>query len=411
MSTNNDEEPKTSITPLLKRLWHESAATAPDATEIAAAISLIFTNSLSEVQMGALLTCLHFTERDRRADVLTKCAQSMRDFSTPMDLDGLVELIAERGRKDGDYHGGLCDIVGTGGDSHNTFNISTTSSILASALLLIGKHGNRASTSRSGSADLLSCTQPKAPQISAVSPSTIHEVYSKSNYAFLFAPIFHPGARHAASIRKQLGWRTIFNLLGPLANPLHPLIESRMLGVARKEIGPDFAEALRQSGCAKGMVICGDEELDELSCAGPSHCWQLKQNPETKNVDIEYFTVSPADFGLPTHALSEVSPGQSPEANAEILMRILRGEVPEDDPILHFVYINTAALFVVSGICDADTSDMGHGDDGKVITERGPGGGRWKEGVRRAKWAVKSGEAYRQWQNFVEVTNKAAPSS
>jgi anthranilate phosphoribosyltransferase len=181
-----------------------------------------------------------------------------------------------------------------------------------------------------------------------------------------------------------------------------------MLGVARKEIGPDFAEALRQSGCTKGMVICGDEELDEISCAGPSHCWQLKQNSSTQKVDIEYFTVSPSDFGLPVHALSEVSPGQSPEANAEILMRILRGEVPADDPILHFVYINTAALFVVSGICEADTSDMGHGDDGKVITERGPGGGRWKEGVRRAKWAVESGEAYRQWQNFVEVTNKVA---
>lgn len=273
---------------------------------------------------------------------------------------------------------------------------------------MIGKHGNRASTSRSGSADLLACVQPKAPQIAAVTPSTILEIYESSNYAFLFAPVFHPGARHAASIRKQLGWRTIFNLLGPLANPLHPLIESRMLGVARKEIGPEFAESLRQSGSKKGMVICGDEELDEISCAGPTHCWRLVENPETKEVDINYFTVSPSDFGLPAHSLSEVSPGQSPEVNAEILMRILKGEVPEDDPILHFVYINTAALFVVSGICDADTSDMGHGDDGNVIKERGPGGGRWKEGVRRAKWAISSGEAYRQWENFVEVTNRVA---
>ena len=298
--------------------------------------------------------------------------------------------------------------MGTGGDSHNTFNISTTSSLLAASLLMIGKHGNRASTSRSGSADLLACVQPKAPQIAAVTPSTILEIYESSNYAFLFAPVFHPGARHAASIRKQLGWRTIFNLLGPLANPLHPLIESRMLGVARKEIGPEFAESLRQSGSKKGMVICGDEELDEISCAGPTHCWRLVENPETKEVDINYFTVSPSDFGLPAHSLSEVSPGQSPEVNAEILMRILKGEVPEDDPILHFVYINTAALFVVSGICDADTSDMGHGDDGNVIKERGPGGGRWKEGVRRAKWAISSGEAYRQWENFVEVTNRVA---
>lgn len=267
---------------------------------------------------------------------------------------------------------------------------------------MIAKHGNKASTSRSGSADLLTCAPPKPPVITAVNPDTIYDIYSKTNYAFLFAPIFHPGARHAASIRRQLGWRTIFNLLGPLANPLHELVEARVLGVARKEIGPDFAESLRQSGCKKGMVICGDEELDELSCAGPTHCWRLVEN-SAGQVDINYFTVTPADFGLPTHPLSDVSPGQSPERNAEILMDILKGNVPADDPILHFVYINTAALFVVSGLCDADTSD-----DGEVIKEVGPGGGRWKEGVRRAKWAISSGEAYKQWENFVRVTNEVS---
>ncbi|KAF2794883.1 hypothetical protein K505DRAFT_303117 [Melanomma pulvis-pyrius CBS 109.77] len=403
-----DELPKISITPLLKRLWHESAATKPNAVEIAAAISHIFTNSLSEVQTGALLTCLHFTERDRQADVLSKCAEAMRNFATTINTEGIERVLAERGRKEGGYNGGLCDIVGTGGDSHNTFNISTTSSILASSLLMIGKHGNRASTSRSGSADLLSCAPPKPPQITAVTPSTLEEIYSSTNYAFLFAPIFHPGARHAASIRKQLGWRTIFNLLGPLANPLHSLIEARVIGVARREIGPDFAESLRQSGVKKAMIICGDEELDELSCAGITHCWRLVENPTTGEVEINYFTLSPSDFGLPSHPLTDVSPGQSPEQNAEILMRILTGEVAPDDPILQFVYINTAALFVVSGICDADTSAMGPGDDGNVITEIGPGGGRWKEGIRRAKWAVSSGEAYRQWEQFVEVTNRVA---
>lgn len=108
MSTiTGGDDAKTSITPLLKRLWHESAATKPDATEIAAAISLIFTNSLSEVQTGALLTCLHFTDRDRQADVLSKCATSMRDNATPMDIQGLSKLLAERGRKEGNYNGGL----------------------------------------------------------------------------------------------------------------------------------------------------------------------------------------------------------------------------------------------------------------------------------------------------------------
>ncbi|KAF2019072.1 anthranilate phosphoribosyltransferas-like protein, partial [Aaosphaeria arxii CBS 175.79] len=405
-SKNSKEDSKVSITPLLKRLWNENNGPTPDAEEIAAALGLIFDNKLSEVQTGALLTCLHFTERDRQADVLSSCARVMRKFARRIDYDALSGVINGRGRKEGGYKGGICDIVGTGGDSHNTFNISTTSSILASSLLLIGKHGNRASTSKSGSADVLACAPPIAPKIEAVTPTSLIEVYESTNYAFFFAPVFHPGGRHAASIRKQLGWRTIFNLLGPLANPLHDCVEGRVVGVARQAIGPDFAESFRQSGVRKGMVVCGDEELDELSCAGPTHCWRLLENSSTGEVDINYFTLTPEDFGLPRHQLSEVSPGQSPEQNAEILMNLVRGKLSPDDPILHFVLINTAALLVTSGICDADTSDMGHGDDGAVIKEVGPGGGRWKEGVRRARWAISSGEAYRQWEAFVEVTNR-----
>ena len=102
-----DEETKTSITPLLKRLWHESPATKPTADEIAAALALIFTNSLSEVQTGALLTCLHFTDQDRQAEVLAKCSKAMRDFSTGVNVQTLEQLLSERGRKEGGYHGGL----------------------------------------------------------------------------------------------------------------------------------------------------------------------------------------------------------------------------------------------------------------------------------------------------------------
>lgn len=107
MAAPGGEDSKTSITPLLKRLWHESAETKPDAAEIAAALSLIFTNSLSEVQTGALLTCLHFTDRDRQADVLSKCAEAMRTFATSIEVEGLSKLLAEKGRKEGGYRGGL----------------------------------------------------------------------------------------------------------------------------------------------------------------------------------------------------------------------------------------------------------------------------------------------------------------
>lgn len=304
--------------------------------------------------------------------------------------------------------------MGTGGDAHNTYNISTTASILASAVLLVSKHGGRASTSKSGSADLLQSTKPRAPDISAVVPDTIARVYEQSNYAFLFAQVFHPGMKYIASVRKELGWRTIFNLLGPLANPLGDNIEARIIGVARRDVGPVFAEALQLSGISKAMVVCGDEDLDEISCAGPTHCWRLvnrstHDTPIKHDITIENFTISPSDFGLPEHALSEVSPGKEPEENAVILMDILQGRMPQDDPIYDFVLINTAALFVISGVCEADTSTMGPGDNGQVIKERGPGGGRWKEGIRRARWAVESGEAWRQWQQYVQVSNSFTP--
>ncbi|KAK4103474.1 hypothetical protein N658DRAFT_493954 [Parathielavia hyrcaniae] len=426
-SISADELPLIDIKPLLARLWPVGHPDPVSPEEIAKAISYFFTNQVSEVQAGSLLMTLHFTGLDRQAEVLAKTAECMLKAAARIDEPALCTVIDRRRRREGEYQGGLVDIVGTGGDSHNTFNISTTASILASSLLLIAKHGNRASTSKSGSADLLACMQPQAPQIARIRPDTIASLYSNTNYGFLFAPVFHPGMRYVAPIRKQLPWRTIFNLVGPLANPTElkstssstadPLLEARIIGVARKDIGPVFARALRLAGARKAMVVCGDEELDEISCAGDTLCWRIRpqggggpadDDPSLAGggaVAEEHFRLHPRDFGLPAHPLSEVSPGKEPAENAGILRRILDGKVPEDDPILHFVLINAAALFVVSGICEADTSDLGYGDDGVVIKERGPGGGRWKEGVRRARWAIRSGEAARQWASFVKVTS------
>ncbi|RYP69114.1 hypothetical protein DL771_006268 [Monosporascus sp. 5C6A] len=390
------------IRPLLQRLWPDPAKENVTAQEIAQAIALIFSNELSPVQTGSLLTALHFTGWDHRADVLAEASAAMRRAAAKIDFESLKAVVAQRGRAEGKYNGGLCDIVGTGGDSHNTFNISTTSSILASSFLLVAKHGNRASTSKSGSADLLMSVQPQPAQLPRIKPSTIADVYARTNYAFLFAPVFHPGMRYVAPIRRELGWRTIFNLLGPLSNPVDDAIEARMLGVARDDLGPVFAEALRMSGARKGLVVCGREQLDEISCAGPTLCWQLVEeedpsSPDKDKISIQHFELTPADFGLSVHPLSTVSPGKEPRENAEILRRILRGELPPNDPILEFVLMNTAALFVVSGVCEAETSSMGSGDDGQVVRERGPGGQRWKEGVRRARWAIATGEAWRQW--------------
>lgn len=290
--------------------------------------------------------------------------------------------------------------------------MSTTASILCSPILLIAKHGNRASTSASGSADLLLATDP-SPRLDAVIPATLTALYERTNYAFLFAPAFHPAMRFVAPVRTQLGWRTIFNLLGPLAHPAHEAVEARVVGVARKDLGASFAEALGRAGVRRALVVCGDEDLDEISCAGPTHCWALgmgrppsrdavPEDPENPRVD--YFTLSPVDFGLLSFPLSAMTPGRTPQENAVTLGKILSNELPRDDPVLTFVLMNAAALLVVSGVCDANTSAMGTGDDGAVDKERGPGWGRWKEGVRRARWAVESGAAVREWGRFVEST-------
>ncbi|KAF7562212.1 hypothetical protein G7046_g1926 [Stylonectria norvegica] len=396
--------PPVDLKPLLTKMWPVKTEVTPK--EIADAISHFFTNQVTEAQTASLLMALHFTKMDFRADVLAECASAMRKAAAPYPVKELQEVIERRGRKEGNYRGGLCDIVGTGGDSHNTFNISTTASILASSLLMVSKHGNKASTSKSGSADLVACMKPRAPIISAIKPDTLVKAYSATNYTFLFAPVFHTGMRYVAPVRKQLPWRTIFNNIGPLANPVEDVLEARVIGVARRDLGPAFAEALRIAGCIKAIVVCGEEELDEVSCAGRTLCWMLKEKAPGGDVAVEHFTVEPSDFGLPSHSLDAVSGGKEPEENAEILSRILKNELPDDAPLLDFVLLNTAALFVASGICEADTSDMGHGDDGAVIQERGPGGQRWKEGVRRARWAVKSGEAWKQWEAFVDITNE-----
>lgn len=322
-----------------------------------------------------------------------------------------------------------CDIVGTGGDSHSTFNISTTASIIASPLLMMAKHGNRAQTSFSGSADVLTAISPVPPKITAVNAGNLPKVYEETNYAFLFAPNFHPGMMYANPVRRGLGIRTIFNLMGPLANPVDFALEARVVGVAYQSLGPVFAEALRLGGAKKALIVCGEEDMDEISCAGKTNCWRLSEYPNpaykpspekedeeesTSNdeapprtlVKLETFQLHPSDFGLPSHPLSDVYGRKMPKENAAKLMSILRNELPRDDPILDFVLMNVAALLVTSGICESDTSNMGPGDDGKVITERGPGGGRWKEGVRRARWAIESGEALRCLERFIEVTNR-----
>ncbi|KAJ5606156.1 hypothetical protein N7510_008937 [Penicillium lagena] len=428
LSPKSEKPEPVSISPLLQRLaYPASAEIRVSAEDIASAFALIFEDRLSMIQTAALLTLLHSTRKDKEADVIAKCSHRMREAACQVEKDSLKKVVKARGKREGNYNGGLCDIVGTGGDSHSTFNISTTASIVASPLLMTAKHGNRAQTSFSGSADVLNAIQPVPPKLTAVNAESMVKVYEETNYAFLFAPNFHPGMMYADPVRRSLGLRTIFNLMGPLANPVDWALEARVVGVAYQALGPVFIEALRQSGAKKALVVCGEEDMDEISCAGKTNCWRLSEYPNPAYdkssageqdcssdeeeiprtlVKLETFQLHPSDFGLPVHPLTSVYGRKMPKENAAKLMAILRNELPREDPILEFVLMNVAALLVTSGICEAETSNMGPGDDGKVITERGPGGGRWKEGVRRARWTIESGASLKCLEQFIEVTNR-----
>ncbi|KAF8249281.1 anthranilate phosphoribosyltransferase [Wilcoxina mikolae CBS 423.85] len=385
-----------SLLPLLKKIsTNLPAVTADDITD---AIARISQNQCSPVQAGALLTAMHYTGLDMKAEIIAGAAQAMRRAGLQIHRLQLHPLAA--GDKKGTYEGGLVDIVGTGGDGHDTYNVSTTAAIVASGCgIRICKHGARASTSASGSADIL--TSLGASLVSITSP-VVSSFYSApghpaSSFCFLFAPVYHPAMAHIAPIRRDLGCRTIFNVLGPLINPVdysHPSgLEARILGVGKHGLGPVYAETLRLLGVKKALVVCGEEQLDEISPEGYTNCWSLVGE------EIQEFKIHPTEtFGLPTHPLKEVAGGKGPAENAEILKRLLGGKMQVGEPIMDFVLGNAAALIAVSGAVEGESQV---GADGVVR------GTLWKNAVQRALYGIHSGESWRCWERFVEVSKEA----
>jgi len=236
------------------------------------------------------------------------------------------------------------DIVGTGGDGHNTFNISTAAAIVAAgAGARVIKHGNNAFTSSSGSADILrkmGCALPKPT--SSPLPAI--------PFTFLLASHYHPAMARIAPDRRTLPFRTLFNVIGPLINPVRP--KAILLGVAEPDLGPVFAQCLHTLGVRRALVVCGMEKLDEISIAGPTWVWSLDEEGE-----IGQFTIDPSDFGVASHPLSSVT-GSSPDDNAAVLTFLLNPNNPSITPsngssidaIRDHILINAAALLVVAGI-------------------------------------------------------------
>ncbi len=282
-----------------------------------AAFGELMDGQASSVQVAALLAMLR--QRGETPEEVAAFARLMRQRAVPVDA-----------------RSGSVDLCGTGADEAGTFNISTVASfVVAAAGVPVAKHGNRAVTSRCGSADLVEALGiPLDP-----GPEAVARSIRESGFGFMFAPAYHPALRHAMPIRRELPIRTVFNLLGPLASPAG--VRRQLLGVAERRLLPLMAGALARLEVERALVVHGADGLDELSLAGPNEAL-LVEGP-----DVRELVVDGADFGLAPAPVAALAGGDA-ERNAEIALSVLGGAT---GPARDVVLLNAgAALFVAAAV-------------------------------------------------------------
>ncbi len=265
--------------------------------------------------LASLLTALRM--KGETAEEIAGMAQAMREKSLRVEVEGEV-----------------VDTCGTGGDNSGTFNISTAAALVAAgAGLRVAKHGNRAASGKCGSADVLEALGVKLE----LGPREVERCLQEVGIGFMFAPIFHPAMKHAAPVRRDLGIRTVFNILGPLTNPAGA--QRQLLGVADASLGEKMARVLHLMGSKGSLVAHGGDGMDELTLDGESRVW------ETRDGVVESWTLDPTELGLPRAPLQALQ-GGTPQDNAFLLRRVLAGEAgPRRDVVL----LNSAAVLLVGG--------------------------------------------------------------
>lgn len=290
-----------------------------------AAMMEIMTGEATEAQIGAFLAALRM--KGETINEITGCAQAMKRNA--------VQVRPNIGDAP------LLDVVGTGGDGSDTFNISTTTAlVVAGTGQKVAKHGNVSVSSRSGAADVLEALGSNIRLSAEQAADTIEEV----GMAFLFAQVYHPAMRHAIGARRELAARTVFNILGPLTNPANAT--NLMIGVFDPNLTEPMAGVLGQMGCRAAFVVHGADGLDELSTTGVNRVSHLKDGSVTT------FELDPADLGLPRATLDDLKGGE-PTENAEITRGILSGEI--NGPKRDVVLLNAAVAL------STETRDFGAG--------------------------------------------------
>ncbi len=324
-----------------------------------AAVGHILSGEASPVQMSAFLIGLRM--KGETTEELAAAALEMRARSATISAQ-IPGTSVDRT---------LLDTCGTGGDGADTFNISTVSAIVVAACgVAVAKHGNRAVSSRAGSADVLEALGVRIDR----SPEDVARCIRELNIGFLFAPAHHAAMRHAAPIRRELGVRTLFNLLGPLANPAEAT--HQLVGVYDAQRVTQLAEVLGRLGSTAAWVVHGDGGLDEISPCGPTQVAEIRASDSTAN-SVRTFEVTPEDFGLARVPPSELQGGDADE-NARIARAILGGA---QGGARSAVLINAGAALVVAGAVSS-----------------------LREGASRAAEAIDSGRAERTLAAWREAT-------
>ena len=305
------------------------------ATEAANAFDLLFDGDLSDDDIAAFLVTM--AKRGESATEIAAAARAMRARMIPIAAPA-----------------GAIDVCGTGGDGHHTLNVSTAVSlVVAAAGVPVAKHGNRAASSKAGAADTLEALGLDLDKAAERAEATLGDL----GICFLFAQKHHPALKRFGPIRKAIGQRTIFNLMGPLANPA--AVRRQLVGIARPAYVPIYAEALADLGVDRAMIVSGDEGLDELSLGGGNDVAEV-----TSQGLVAMRRITPADAGLPTHPVEAIR-GGDPSHNAAALRALLQGE---HGPYRDAVLLNAAAaLLVADAVADlregveeaAETIDRG----------------------------------------------------
>lgn len=313
----------------------------------------IMSGKTTPTQNSAFLAAL--STKSTRAETISEiagCAAAMRDHAVKLET-GMD----------------LFEIVGTGGDNSQSFNISTTSALVAAAGgMKVAKHGNRAASSKCGTADCLEALGVNIEQ----SPDRCIKLLNEVGMCFFFAQKYHTSMKYVGAIRKELGFRTVFNILGPLTNPGSPKMQ--LLGVYDEYLVEPLAQVLINLGVRRGMVVYGQDKLDEISLSAPTTVCEFKDGW------FKSYTIKPEDFGFNSCSRQELV-GGTPQENAAITLNVLQGK--EKGAKRNTVLLNAGAALYIGGKADS-----------------------FNDGVQLAAKLIDSGRALATLEKFIEVSNR-----